>query len=82
VAHHVPAIGADRITLTAAIINRAACVVFLVAGPEKASAVVRVLHGPREPDPLPAQVVAPEHGRLLWLLEREAARLLQREAVE
>ena len=82
VAHHVPALGADRITLTAPIINQAACVVFLVAGAEKATAVARVLHGPREPDLLPAQLIAPEHGRLLWLLEREAARLLQREAVE
>lgn len=82
VAHHVPALGADRITLTPPIINRAACVVFLVAGAEKATAVARVLHGPREPDLLPAQLIAPEHGRLLWLLEREAARLLQREAVE
>ena len=53
VAHHVPALGADRITLTAPIINQAACVVFLVAGAEKATTAARVLHGPPEPDLLP-----------------------------
>lgn len=71
VAAHVPALGTDRITLTLPVLNHAACVLFLVAGSEKAAAVHTVLEQPGG-TPLPAQRVRPA-GRLIWLLDAAAA---------
>lgn len=62
-----------RITLTAPIINQAAMVVFLVAGKSKAGVLREVLHGPRDPARLPAQLIQPQNGDLLWLTDLEAA---------
>jgi 6-phosphogluconolactonase len=64
---------ADRITLTPPVINNAALVLFLVTGERKALALKSVLDGPYEPDQLPAQLIQPREGRLLWLLDRTAA---------
>ena len=36
-----------------------------------------VLEGYYEPAQLPAPLIRPEHGRLLWLVDRDAASLLQ-----
>ncbi|GFO59521.1 6-phosphogluconolactonase [Geomonas silvestris] len=70
-----------RVTVTAELINQAALVAFLVAGREKAEILARVLEGERELDELPAQLVRPVQGKLLWLVDREAARLLSRHPV-
>jgi 6-phosphogluconolactonase len=64
-------------TMTPPILNNSACVVFLVSGGEKALPLKAVLEGPYEPDQLPAQLIRPEHGRLLWLVDRDAASLLR-----
>jgi len=66
-----------RITLTPPVLNNAACVIFLVSGEEKAETLWAVLDGEYQPERLPAQVVRPTHGRLLWLVDRAAARLLR-----
>jgi 6-phosphogluconolactonase len=66
----------DRITLTAPVLNNAACVMFLVTGAEKACAVKAILEGPYERDQLPAQIIRPTNGRLVWLLDRAAAQSL------
>jgi len=66
-----------RITLTPVVINAAAEVLFLVAGAGKAAIVQRVLEGPRRPQELPAQLIAPVNGRALWLLDAAAARDLE-----
>lgn len=66
-----------RITLTPVVLNAAAEVVFLVSGPDKAAMLHRVLDGPVLPDVLPAQIVAPHHGRLRWLVDAEAAAQLE-----
>jgi 6-phosphogluconolactonase len=65
-----------RITLTPPVLNHAAMVMFLVQGEDKALALKAVLEGPFEPDQLPAQLVRPENGRLLWLVDSTAAHLL------
>ena len=70
----VPALGMCRLTLTPAVLNAAAQVVFAVGGVSKASALGSVLRGPREPDRFPAQVVRPTDGRLQWLVQRDLAR--------
>jgi len=68
---------ADRITLTAPVLNHAARVIFLIQGEEKAPALKAVLEGPYEPDQLPAQLIRPPRGKLLWLIEQAAGRLLK-----
>jgi 6-phosphogluconolactonase len=65
-----------RITLTAPAINAASDILFLVAGADKAQTVRAVLRGAYAPDELPAQLVRPAHGRVAWLLDREAAKAL------
>lgn len=67
---------ADRITLTTPVFNNAACVVFLVQGAEKAAALKAVFEKQFEPEQLPAQLIRPHRGRLLWLVDRSAASLL------
>ena len=66
-----------RITLTPVVLNAAAEVVFLVGGADKAAMLHRVLDGPVQPDVLPAQIVAPHHGRLRWLVDTGAAAQLE-----
>jgi len=78
VAEYVAEVSMWRVTLTPVVINAAAEVVFLVSGAEKASMLHRVLEGPRDPDLLPAQIVAPGEGRLTWLVDAAAAAGLDR----
>ena len=66
----------DRMTMTPPVLNNAACVIFLVSGEDKALALKAVLEGPHEPEQLPAQLIHPSRGRLLWLIDRSAAKLL------
>lgn len=67
-----------RITVTPPVLNAAACAVFLVSGEDKAEALRAVLRGAYQPDRFPAQIVRPTDGRLLWLVDRAAARLVSR----
>jgi 6-phosphogluconolactonase len=78
VAEYVAEVSMWRVTLTPVVINTAAEVVFLVSGAEKAAMLHQVLQGPRDPDLLPAQVVAPGQGRLTWLVDAAAAAGLDR----
>ncbi|MBN1629035.1 MAG: 6-phosphogluconolactonase [Thermoleophilia bacterium] len=66
----------SRMTLTAAFINTAAAVAFLVSGAAKAAAVRQVLGGHGDPMDLPARLICPAMGTLHWLLDQEAATLL------
>jgi len=59
-----------RITMTLPLINNSAAVLFLISGAEKAGIVKEVLEGPKQ---YPAQFVQPTHGRLLWMLDKDAA---------
>lgn len=61
-----------RVSLTLPVINAAKKCVFLVSGKDKAETVRRVLEEPATPD-LPATLVAPKDGEILWLLDRPAA---------
>jgi len=62
-----------RITFTAPLINNAQRVMFLIAGEDKALALKGVLEGPYEPAQLPAQLIQPTNGQLVWLLDPKAA---------
>ena len=80
VANHVEKLGGWRITLTAPFINRASSVLILVTGASKAQRVAEVLEGPRDPDRLPIQLIAPQEGKLTWLLDAAAAGMHDEEA--
>jgi 6-phosphogluconolactonase len=66
----------DRITITAAVANNAEMILFMVAGKEKALALKGVLEGPYEPEQLPAQLLQPTNGKLLWLVDEAAGSML------
>ena len=68
-----PYSGQKRITATGKIINHAKNVVFLVTGKSKAEVAARVIEKQEGWENLPASMVYPENGELLWLLDREAA---------
>jgi 6-phosphogluconolactonase len=66
----------DRITLTAPAINNAANVICMVTGAEKAPALAAVLEHVYEPEQLPAQLIQPANGSLLWLVDTAAGGML------
>jgi 6-phosphogluconolactonase len=77
VANEVPQLNTTRLTLTAQVINNAGLIVFLIAGAGKADRLAEVLDGPADPTRLPAQLIRPENGRLIWLLDEAAASRLR-----
>jgi 6-phosphogluconolactonase len=74
---HAPSDPPFRLTLTLGVINQATVVLFLVTGANKAQVVKAVLEPQEEADRLlPAALVQPERGRLIWLLDGPAAAAL------
>lgn len=69
---YVPEKQEDRITLTLPVINNSRCCMFLVSGQEKRAALGDVLNLLSEPV-LPAQLVRPLAGDLIWIVDRAAA---------
>lgn len=72
VAVYVPHLNSWRVTLTLPVINLARRVLFLVSGADKAAALHRVLHASPDAPRLPAGLVEPASGDLLWLVEAAA----------
>lgn len=77
VAHFVPKLDATRLTLTPPVLNAAKRVVFLVGGSGKAEMLAKVLDGPVDVDEFPSQVVRPNDGELIWLVDEAAAAQLR-----
>ncbi len=67
----------SRITLTLSVINRAMLVVFLVSGVAKAHTLFKVLNNSSDSCRLPAQLVQPSNGKMIWLVDKEAGRELE-----
>jgi len=73
-ATHSPVAPHDRISLGMAAINRARAVYFLVAGAGKATRLAEVRDQIAAAAPvLPAAHVQPQNGRLIWLIDSDAA---------
>ena len=71
---HAPTGIGSRLTMTLGVLNRATVVLFLVAGSSKAGIVRAILEPESAADrALPAALIAPETGRLVWMLDRSAA---------
>jgi 6-phosphogluconolactonase len=63
-----------RVSLTLPVLNAAHVVIVMVSGEAKASALKAVIEGPGET--LPAALVRPREGRIVFLADKEAAELL------
>jgi 6-phosphogluconolactonase len=71
---HAPSGPTKRLTLTLGVINQATVVLFLANGQSKVDIVKTILEPQQEADrQLPAALVRPERGRLIWMLDRPAA---------
>ena len=79
VANYVEKLGTTRLTMTPLIINQAAWVIFLISGSDKAPILSEVLEGPYKPKQLPSQLIRPEAGNMVWLLDRAAADRLKQQ---
>jgi 6-phosphogluconolactonase len=75
VANWVEKFQSYRLTFTFPLLNHAAEVMFLVSGESKAEVLKDVLGSP-EKATYPCQRVRPENGRLLWIVDKAAAKLL------
>ena len=67
-----------RLTLTLPVINASAQVLVIVSGEKKAKRLQQVLETVPGREPLPAQLIKPHDGKLLWLLDQAAAGRLAR----
>ena len=76
IAEHIEEVKSERLTFTVPLINAAHDVCFLVSGGEKAEVVRNVLEGTMNPEQKPAQLIRPTRGKLTWLMDEAAARLL------
>jgi 6-phosphogluconolactonase len=70
---YVPQLESWRISLTLRTINNARRVLFLVAGARKASILDQVLNAKQASKELPATLVLPKEGTLLWMVDNNAA---------
>jgi 6-phosphogluconolactonase len=66
-----------RISLTSAVFNNAAEVLFLVTGESKAQAVLSTLEGVYDPINKPAQRISPISGEVHWLIDEAAGRFIK-----
>ena len=62
-----------RVTFTPDVLNRGRVVVFAVEGASKAKTLADVREGPYDPTNYPSQIIAPEIGELIWLVDKAAA---------
>lgn len=70
--NYVPQLEVDRVTFTFPLLKLAEHVIFMVAGSDK-QAVARAVLENKDNAKYPCQKVAPQTGRLLWLIDTAAA---------
>lgn len=78
VENYVEKLNAHRVTLTAATLNNARNIAFLVAGADKAATLKQVIEDtPQQPQHFPSQLIKPANGTLLWMVDEAAASQLR-----
>lgn len=75
VENYVKTLSSWRVTMTPAIVNNAKTCVFMASGEEKMDAVKEAVEGNLKA--LPAGLIRPSDGRLLWLVDKGAASALK-----
>ena len=73
-----PESGQKRITLTGTVINNAKVLVFIVTGINKAKIVLELLSNKKSELIYPASLVNPIEGKLIWMLDKVAAQMIER----
>ena len=63
----------NRVTLTLAVLNNAAQILFLVAGTSKATVLSEILKDGNRRREFPAGRIRPVRGTVIWLIDQEAA---------
>jgi len=69
---------ATRLTMTPLAFNQARKVVFLVSGEAKADALANALGETRDADRFPSQAIDPTNGKVLWMVDSAAAKMIPR----
>ncbi len=64
---------ANRVTLTPLVFNTARVIAFMAAGEKKAQTFAEVQSDRYNPERYPAQRIAPQDGKLIWLVDEAAA---------
>jgi len=77
IANYVPKFDKWRVTLTAAVIQHAKEVFFLIAGSGKAQVLKEVLEGDFQPERYPTQLITSAREQLTFLLDKDAARKIE-----
>jgi len=70
---------ANRVTLTPIVFNSAHVIAFMATGEKKANVLTEVLSGRYNPELYPAQRIKPKDGRLIWLVDVDAASKLPKD---
>jgi 6-phosphogluconolactonase len=73
VAHDVKKLSTRRVTMTPPLINAAHFILFLASGASKADMLAQVIQGKRDPERLPAQLIHPLMGEVMWFIDRDAS---------
>ncbi len=68
-----PESGQQRITLTGLVLNNAKRISFLITGKSKQEKVAEIFEEKESSEQYPASHIKPQHGDLIWYLDREAA---------
>lgn len=72
---------AQRVTLTPMVFNQARLIAFMATGEKKARTLAEVLSGRYQPDLYPAQRIEPRDGKIIWLMDEDAASKLPMDLV-
>jgi len=70
---------ANRVTLTPVVFNSARMIAFMATGEKKAITLAEVLSGGYNPESYPAQRIDPKDGKLIWLVDEDAASKLSQD---
>lgn len=73
IAEYIGEVKMTRLTFSAALINAARQVMFVALGEDKATVVREVVAGVFDPERLPAQLIRPSGGKLVWVLDPASA---------
>jgi len=76
IANYVEVLNAYRLTLTVPLINNSRTVIFLVSGDSKAEILNQVLNQSGDSVLYPCQLIKPESGRLIFLIDKPAAKAI------
>lgn len=70
---------ANRVTMTQLVFNQAHVVAFMATGEKKAITLAEILSDRYNPAQYPAQRIDPKNGKLIWLVDEDAASKLPKE---